>query len=270
MAKILITQAILSLIIFTCACIFNNRRKYIRFSQSDCRQGVLNIYQSSSNICCEPLSTDIICNVTYDPFNYALSSYWAWIIALIPLLCTTIGEMVFSRLNAKRTMKRLFLYLLIMAFRLIVLFLLASEIQVFFTERPKDCWYKALMRNGKCKSSFDFSDHIVLFLVHYLLPASLELEYIYYTIQEEAFMNNTATSISHQTVGIAKYIPNTQYWLTILTASAITFLSYRGIYSTTLLFHTPLECLVAMVIGLSTILLVIVYLQTYKRKCHIL
>lgn len=257
MAKLCIMQSIVCIVIFLIACSFNMGRKYVRFSHRGCKRGALDIYLQSSDVCCEIYSDSVsnkICHVTYNSIDIILSSIWAWAIALTPLICTAIGESVSGILNLKLSVKRLLTYLVIMIFRLIVLFLFAAEIQNLFTYIPRDCWYKKHMRNEKCKSSFDFSDHIVLYLVHYLLPVSLELQYVF----ERQHIIHPPLMKGFGLLNI--YIPSFEYWATIISATIICILSYRGIFITALLFHTALESFVAMIIGLLTIWLSTWYL----------
>lgn len=44
-----------------------------------------------------------------------------------------------------------------------------------FQYHTKDCWYSHLV--SRCKEEFDYSDHLVLFYVQYLIPISIEMAY---------------------------------------------------------------------------------------------
>ena len=47
-------------------------------------------------------------------------------------------------------------------------------------EVSTECWYSDLT-GGICKDRFDYSDHSILHFTHFLLPAALELSYLFHT-----------------------------------------------------------------------------------------
>ena len=83
-----------------------------------------------------------------------------------------------------------------------------------------------------CKVEFDFSDHVVLFLVQYCVPVSFELSYC---------LSRRVSSLFHRTVQMV----NT------LTCLLLLMFSFRGIFFTSTYFHTSAEILAGFAIVIS-------------------
>ena len=62
-----------------------------------------------------------------------------------------------------------------MAYRTLVLYIGFDVIEAWIFSTPEQCFYKSLRRNNDCIRDFDFSDHIVLFLTHFVLVPWIEM-----------------------------------------------------------------------------------------------
>ena len=77
----------------------------------------------------------------------------------------------------------------------------------------------------RCKKNFDYSDHLVLLLTHFITVAALELTYALH-----------ASNLQ----------PMSKYSATILSAVGISLLAYRTLLFTGMFFHTTYENLVGL------------------------
>jgi hypothetical protein len=77
----------------------------------------------------------------------------------------------------------------------------------------------------RCKKNFDYSDHLVLLLTHFITVAALELTYVLH-----------ASNLQ----------PMSKYSATILSAVGISLLAYRTLLFTGMFFHTTYENLVGL------------------------
>jgi hypothetical protein len=68
-----------------------------------------------------------------------------------------------------------------------------------------DCWYADYIQSQRCKDSFDFSDHIVLYLGCYVMPIVIELSYISVILNTQP-QRIGLTVESSMTVKLFKYI----------------------------------------------------------------
>jgi hypothetical protein len=99
---------------------------------------------------------------------------------------------------------------------------------------------------------FDFSDHIVLCVVQYMLPTLLEMNYLlYYKLLHNLPSTTTATpksvfSFSSFTISI-NY--RSIYFLPFLLQFLFLLINCRVIFFTTLFFHTPIENIVGFLIA---------------------
>lgn len=234
-----------------------------------CHKRVLISQVEDSVTCCEKDSTkhDWICIAAFDTYNRILTTYYAFSIPLIPLISTIIIDLYFfirqstkhtngrddddrlvSSPNLSAHILRLVLYCFIFVFRTACLYMLGDKIQKMLQKvaYSSSCWYIDLVKGNRCHDHFDFSDHIVLYMLHYMLPAALELAYVFIRISVE---KNSSIA------GIIKY------FMTIFASIAICLASLRSILFTTMFFHTPMEnfvgWLVALLGGYLPVLLIV-------------
>jgi hypothetical protein len=83
----------------------------------------------------------------------------------------------------------------------------------------------------RCKDDFDFSDHIVFTMIHYMLPLAMESAVIYNRIYTQSGSFMTCLM---------------QYSLSALVIAVLVMLSCRSLLLTAMFFHTNVECLVAI------------------------
>ncbi len=97
---------------------------------------------------------------------------------------------------------------------------------------------------------FDFSDHIVLAIVQFITPCMLEMGHI------------ISASFVFGGVNVAQLVA-------IIASAGITLLQLRGLFFTSVYFHTPLENLVGLVIALISVLLPIFLLATSLKSSRL-
>ena len=90
-----------------------------------------------------------------------------------------------------------------------------------------------------CKVEFDFSDHVVLFLVQYCVPVSFELSYC---------LSRRVGSVFHRSV----------QFVNILTCLSLLGFSFRGLFFTSIYFHTSAEILAGLAIVFSFVYLPVI------------
>ena len=158
---------------------------------------------------------------------------WSYVLPIVPWMCTTL----FSKLSTKLHMKRLVMYVFLFIFRLVVLYIFLNSLQGYALE-PLDshlsesCWYSKL-RN--CSNRFDFSDHIVLFLVNFLFPITIESSWIIH----EALPKFGGS------VKWIRCVP------TLMCSLVLSVFCFRSMMFTALYLHTPTESIVAFLIVVS-------------------
>jgi len=117
------------------------------------------------------------------------------------------------------------------------------------------CAFPQYFSDSKCAMLFDYSDHIVLCIVQYILPILLEVGYIFccrfpnfFTDKNEAIAGNGSASATHTGSGYWYF-----YVLSIFVALMQLALIWRMIIFTCLFFHTPAENIVAFLIGSAVV-----------------
>lgn len=90
----------------------------------------------------------------------------------------------------------------------------------------------------RCKKVFDYSDHIVLFLAHYLTPATLEFTYV-------LFVSNLR--------------PFDSYSPSVLSIGLILVVTGRTLLFTGMFFHTIVENMMAIGVFVGLVLLPLLY-----------
>ena len=88
--------------------------------------------------------------------------------------------------------------------------------------------------HDRCKKEFDYSDHLVLFMTHFLVVSVIELSYVLH---------------------ISNLQPFQKYSVSVISAGVIFALTCRTLLFTGMFFHTILENFMAMGIFLAMILL---------------
>jgi len=208
-----------------------------------CKRQVLATNVPDSVMCCDMAQRrgDWVCVAAFDRFNKILSSTWAYVIPLVPWALSAALDSSSSTAHARR----LLLYGVVFFVRTFLLYKGLGWLQSSLQPAVgADCWYAAFARSNKCLSdNFDFSDHIVLYVANYLVPAAVELSYAYTTVV---------------TVG------GTMQWLRYVpvacAALAMSLVTLRGVLFTTMFFHTPLESLVGLAVVLVSVVLPIYFL----------
>jgi hypothetical protein len=170
-------------IIILIGCLLNsNNEKFGRFRDESCRRGIFSLDTENRFSCCDSMPPDMItwvqelCEVSYSPTGKFMATFASWWLPLIPGALLCLIECCSSQFRNSikiiaHHLRRILFYLLLFIFRTFVLYFGGSwaqtRLQTFFNDmsHSENCWYSHLTRG--CKGSFDFSDHIVLFVVHY-------------------------------------------------------------------------------------------------------
>ena len=196
---------------------------------STCKRQVLATNLPGSVMCCDSAlrHNDWVCVAAFDRFNKVLSSTWAYVIPLVPWALSAALESSATSAHARR----LGVYVFVFALRTFVLYKALGWLQAGLQPRPgSDCWYASYTRGSVCGSdNFDFSDHIVLYVANYLVPAALEAAYAY-----------TSLLTAGGSLPWLRYAPVAAASLLMAT------LTLRGVLFTCMFFHTPLESIVGL------------------------
>lgn len=248
-----------------------------------CNRLLLDLTTPDSQVCCDGRRDDWLCRASYDEQARFFTSNWAWIIPLSFPLTTMIGEAfslffqpsVFNSISNKqsshsnggiaffssikpliqlfedsffgryvvimiRTLIRCTIYFMIAVFRAYILYLLPYYLtEISTASTTSKCWCPTLVSNKKCLLNFDFSDHIVLSIVQYVFPAMLELNYIFINKFSGVSKSNMSTLLFYLF-----------YSGPILFLLLIIGINLKLMFFTTLFFHSPIENIVGMLLGL--------------------
>lgn len=98
---------------------------------------------------------------------------------------------------------------------------------------------------------FDFSDHIVLVLVQYLLPLSLELAFLCF--------NRLDADLTQ----LGKW--RMLYYMPAAVAVCLFVLCVRAVFFTALFFHTPAECIVGLALSLAVVYVFVMNVPMSRR-----
>lgn len=163
--------------------------KYSSSRGTACERGVLTLNIPHSHHCCDSSVhfNDWVCSATYDPINKVVSSKWGYAFAFLPFLLNSVVDLmqassITSHLLAG-ILKRFFFYVSLYVFRKLCLYDLLNAVQDFSSganagkEVESEFWAKDFVSPSKWDMTFDFSDHIVLFVVVFVIPCVLELHY---------------------------------------------------------------------------------------------
>lgn len=129
-----------------------------------------------------------------------------------------------------------------MLFRLVVLYKLFNGIEKYVMQlifpnhnSQSSCWYKSLRRNQKCVEQFDFSDHLVLLVTHYIAIPLFE----WFALAIE-YPRNGYTNLRSVILRLSVFMELT--------------IAVYLVYNTTKYFHTPMENLIALVLTEACVL----------------
>ena len=202
-----------------------------------CKRQVLAINVPNSNMCCDAhlRQSDWVCVAAFDRFNKVLSSSWAYVIPLVPWALSTACDTAASMAHARRLM----LYLVLFLVRMLVLYKALGWVQSSLQAPPgSSCWYAPYTKHSLCLADqFDFSDHIVLYVVNYLAPAAIEVAYAH-----------TALAATGGGTWL-RYSP------AVGAACILSLITLRGLLFTCMFFHSPLESAVGLAVATLGVLL---------------
>lgn len=257
--------------------------KYVKMNQSStCKNSILSIYVQDSEVCCDDTDS-MVCTAFSDSVNKVFSSRWSFVIPIIPFLLASAAEFVYSVSSTTfdfdkplkhclYSVRRLIIYFIIAIVRMCILYLFADELAtLYYSTFPnqESCWCSDLVSPNKCKLHFDFSDHIVLAIVQYILPCSLELHYILFKSNSSEFtwrkrINNSSEAQDQKPDKefiqlLASIDPI--YTPAVCSAFAIIVLNLRSMLTTCMFFHTRAENLVGLVIALSSLVPLVFYFE---------
>lgn len=214
-----------------------------------CKKELFVLSIPDSTLCCETgyHEEDWVCAASFGASHRLFSSLWAVVLPLGPLLMTVLVDMAASVPDARNGLcpvhmgavkahsARAALYGAIIAYRTYVLYLAGGYVQSALQRGDgggSRCWYAPLTRDGGCRESFDYSDHIVLYLAQYAVPVAMELAYVY----ARCHFNRSRV--------LAKY------FLTVVAALVLLGVVVRGVLLTSMFFHTGTESFTALAVVL--------------------
>mmetsp|Transcript_30653 Transcript_30653/g.43991 ORF Transcript_30653/g.43991 Transcript_30653/m.43991 type:complete len:328 (-) Transcript_30653:362-1345(-) len=245
--------------------------------KSNCRKIALMVHVPNSIVCCSQ-SSDSLCQAILDPVNKILTSWpWAIVIPIIPFLINSIASIVLVLVHASldhrksldsilscfgSIMRRLLLYLGIIIFRMVVLYILPFRMQQWLSSPSsvQSCWCDSLVSKKKCSNEFDFSDHLVLAVVQYIIPSVLEshVSLVLITIRlPHSFIskifypdqgNNALISTSNKPSSIYDVVVLCHV-CSLVASIGIVLLNFRSIFFTCRYFHTPFESIIGFCIA---------------------
>lgn len=245
----------------------NIQVKYSRYRDADkCDHGLFIVEIDNSDFCCNEHyhETDWACMAAYDSVNLIFSSILAWVIPLLPFLCTVTTD-AWSHHRCRATSlspiknpndsgasskvdvpdqfrligvhtRRAVLYFIVFIFRTVILYRAGGLLEAILQSDGdnESCWYSRMSWAKGCKQSFDYSDHLVLLLSHFVTVAGLEATYV---------------------IHVSSLQPLRKYWATMLSAVVVAGLALRTLLFTGMFFHTYQENLLALVVYAATLLL---------------
>lgn len=155
-------------------------RKFIRIQSSECASSWIDLssQNASASICCDRYnSLNQPCYLgmrLLRPICGTLLGSWG--LPLAAVVMNFAHALAYKHENLRRSsLNRSLIYLAIMLYRTAVLYVGLDTIEATIVWSPDKCFYKSFTRNGKCVRDFDFSDHIVLFLTHFVLISWIEI-----------------------------------------------------------------------------------------------
>jgi hypothetical protein len=213
--------------------------KYLRVRLKGCPIAVLQRDTPDSLFCCTGANTPV-CLAANDSFTIMLSSALAW---LLPLLPWAVGA-GFALASHDGThwplLRRLGLYIFIFVNRTFLLYKVLGMLEKSMqSSESRSCWYAKYTYSRTCRENFDFSDHLVMLVLHYFVVCTVEA---------------MAASVRFKKT---RSIP------ILVVAAAVMLMAARSVYFTVLFFHTRLETIAALVLAIvfgESLVLYLMYL----------
>lgn len=210
-----------------------------------CSEVVFNADLVGSDFCCDDSvnlrDSDWICVSAFDSWNKYITRLAPSIyLPLLPWLVHFLSRVRDFR-NHPQLLKRLGLYISIILIRMYGLYRGLSYIQFsYFHFTENDCWYSPKLLPICGKHNFDFSDHIVFYMVQVVLPIIIELVHVF-TLWEkkENFDDN-------ETKKVKKIPVNAGHILILCYSFVLLYMSLRAVFFTCIYFHTPMECAISL------------------------
>ena len=103
--------------------LYSEGHVYTRFRSDECSTGVLNKMIEDSSLCCSGhRSYDWVCVAAYDEITTVMSSGWAWILPLIPLLAAARREKLSATSDSSHpnALRRGIFYLALFSYRVVI------------------------------------------------------------------------------------------------------------------------------------------------------
>jgi hypothetical protein len=136
--------------------------KYSISKRNTCSKSILTLNIEDSHICCEnqAYKDSFLCIAAFDKVSRVLSSYWSYLIPLIPFLITTFGELTIHKMNTgnvqsilSKSFKRFCLYSFIFLARVFALYLLPLKLEDFYYKsfpiKESPCWFRPFVSKKK-------------------------------------------------------------------------------------------------------------------------
>jgi hypothetical protein len=101
----------------------------------------------------------------------------------------------------------------------------------------------------RCEMHFDFSDHIVLYMVQYIFPTLLEMDYLIANKFLSYPMTVGGGSSPNGSVKDPIFSWKNIFLLPLLCSVLFILVNFRLALSTTLFFHTPMENIVGFLLA---------------------
>ena len=257
----------------------NDGKKYVRIvdTENNCHKAWVDIIKgdidSHDKHCCyrgskESLNHSDLCVAAMDDITATLESLLALLLPLLPLLLTSLFYTTFQFLDTKdqslmtklwsKRRNRMILYFLIILTRTGLLFKGLNALQDHVQgEEETTCWYAHMRKNKSCRENFDFADHLVLFICHYVTIPTVEL---LATVSETKLLSNFMTKEARPWK-FGAYLSN-------LFSIAIIGLSLRSSFYTLSYFHSPLESIVGTALAITFVYLPTMYMLVYQKDAY--
>ena len=240
--------------------------KYSRsYTSSGCSQAVFSADLIGSDLCCDDVinlrDSDWICVSAFDSWNKYFTAFAPSIyLPLLPWLLHFLFTFREEKHFFSDKIKRLLLYVGIIMFRIHGLYIGFSYLQGIYNSNSisnndkssKTCWYSPQLAHNCHKEIFDFSDHIVFYMVQMVLPVIIELAHVFG--DSKRIMKNGDTNKDSPTIKKEnkRNVIHVGHIFILCYSFALLYISLRAIFFTCLFFHTPMECLIAIGIVLAT------------------
>jgi hypothetical protein len=136
--------------------------------------------EGSAAVCCDGNEISAPCYPFMQELRVLVTPLGAWGVPLVFPLLTLLLRALFGSAGAwVFPLKRIVMYALVIAYRTFALYLGADAAQAvlrtsFGVQETTGCWYNSLQAQGRHCSSFQFADHLVMFITHYFVITAFE------------------------------------------------------------------------------------------------